>query len=114
MSVPALVSIEFVIPNQEVRKFELQDVAAMDVNEVHPVARDSNTSYEYSGRHDEGSLPTLRNDGSLASVLSALQAMRSISDEYLTEQINRLSGPTTTTTDHEESLSKKMRMENVK
>ena len=45
----------------------LHDDQPINLNEVSAAAKESNTSYEYSGRHDHGILPILKSNGSLVS-----------------------------------------------
>jgi hypothetical protein len=58
--------------------------AVLDVNEICPEALASNTAIGYSGRHDHGSLPQLKNSGSLVDVLSALRDAKKACDVYIT------------------------------
>ena len=58
-----------------------------DVNTVADEARESNTSYKYSGRHDHGTLPTLKSTGTAAQLFDALMEMKQECDKYLTDQI---------------------------
>lgn len=87
-----IVSMEFVIPNDEEKTFHIVNPHPVDVNSIHPEAKDSNTSYGYSGRHDHGQLPLLRRDGEMANVISALAEAKSISDRYLSPKIDAVYG----------------------
>ena len=57
------------------------------VYEVCPEAQESNTHYNYSGRHDFGTLPPLKSDGPNAQVLYSLQQAKTECDKYLTSCI---------------------------
>jgi hypothetical protein len=72
------------------------------VNEIHSVNREvdinlvsesalsnNNTSHEYSGRHDHGSLPQLKSSGPIAEVIASMLEAKRSCDRYLTECINR-------------------------
>ena len=50
-------------------------------------SRDVNT--RYSGLHDHGDLPPLRNSGALVDVLSHLHAAKYASDQYLTSCMDK-------------------------
>ena len=52
-------------------------------------ARESNTSFGYSGRHDHGLLPQLRNSGANAKLCCALNNAKEMCDKYLTEEIGK-------------------------
>eukprot|EP01031_Cornospumella_fuschlensis_P033562 gene33562-40601_t len=88
-----LITLAFDFPNENVRVFEIEEIShKVNVNHVSPEAAQSNTSYEYSGRHDGGSLPILKCDGPMAEVVSALAQAKVVSDGFLTERINRIYG----------------------
>lgn len=108
------VSITFVLPNEPAVVFDVTDFKPIDVNEVHPDAKQHNTFFEYSGRHDNGELPTLKSTGPIAQVIGALNEMRRISDEFLTEKINAMYGGVSKNGQSAEgqSAAKKMRVEN--
>ena len=42
----------------------------------------------YSGMHDQGPLPTLKEGGPLAILLGACYDAKSFNDEFMTQQIN--------------------------
>lgn len=69
----------------------------INLNEVHPSAATSNTSFEYSGRHDQGVLPQLKTEGHLANVITAILEAKHQSDTILTKLIEEAiaSGETT-------------------
>ncbi len=119
-----LATISFRFPNEEERKETIVEALPIDVNDIHPDARRCNTFYHYSGRHDDGNLPILRNSGPMVDVLSAIQQIKHMSDTYLTERINAQYGYSNNETNNEveatencsneieESKLKKMRVEN--
>lgn len=65
----------------------VSDPAPIDLNQIHPSAATSNTSFEYSGRHDQGLLPELKSEGPLANMISAILAAKQQSDAILTQLI---------------------------
>jgi len=83
-----LITIEFDIPDEGKTQFIINDKGPADLNYIHPNARTSNESFEYSGRHDQGALPTLKSTGTLANVIAALREAKSVSDGFLSERIN--------------------------
>lgn len=87
-----LAEISFEFPNEEKKLFTLNHVPDLDVNSISPVAKESNESFEYSGRHDTGILPVLNSSSSMSKVISAIRETRNISDSYLTERINQIYG----------------------
>ena len=88
MSAPALVSIEFSYNGQVVNNIIIDNPTLVDVNTVSEESRASNTRFEYSGRHDHGDLPKLKNSGPAAVLVSALQEAKRECDKYLTQRIN--------------------------
>ena len=51
-------------------------------------ARTSNLSFNYSGRHDHGDLPSLRADAAGVALVSAIQEAKAECGAYLTQLIN--------------------------
>lgn len=70
---------------------------AIDLNEIHPSAATSNTSYDYSGRHDQGTLPMLKTEGHLANVIAAILEAKQQSDTILTKLIEEHQATTSVT-----------------
>jgi hypothetical protein len=70
--------------------------APLNLNEIHPTAATSNVSFEYSGRHDQGTLPTLKTEGHLANVISAILEAKQQSDTILTKLIEEHQATTST------------------
>jgi hypothetical protein len=63
--------------------------APIDVNFVSPGAANSNLSFEYSGRHDHGSLDaSLKSDGPLAVLVGSINEAKKACDDFLTNAIN--------------------------
>lgn len=60
---------------------------SLDVNEVCSEALKSNTAIGYSGRHDHGSLPTLKSTGGILDVVVAIKNAKTACDAYLTNLI---------------------------
>lgn len=56
---------------------------SFDPNIIAPDAAESNTSFNYSGRHDHGPLPQLNRDGPYSVLLCALQDAKQQTDLYL-------------------------------
>ena len=77
--------------------------ATRDVNTVHEEAKQSNTSYGYSGRHDHGSLPELKSgSGPMARLVASLEDAKRETDKVMTEVVKR---------EKEEPPDKKPRLE---
>jgi len=55
---------------------------------IHPEKRPPGDD-SYSGLHDQGPLPPLKEDGPMAWLLACVQEARKFNDEYLTEAIAR-------------------------
>eukprot|EP01039_Chlorochromonas_danica_P008103 gene8100-8938_t len=83
-----IITLDFQFPNEQPHCFYVINPPPINVNQVHPDAKTSNTSYGYSGRHDHGALPTLKSEGAMASVVSALAQAKEMSDHFLTARIN--------------------------
>ena len=63
--------------------------APFDVNFVSAAAANSNLSFEYSGRHDHGSLDaSLKSDGPLAILVGSINEAKTACDDFLTTAIN--------------------------
>lgn len=111
------------MPNVADATYSITNPYFVDVNKVHPDAEKSNTFYEYSGRHDDGRLPSLKSSGYMSQVLGCLQEIKRISDDVLTNKINEMYGGESSKSiklngdevedaeDNNESKSKKMRVE---
>ena len=86
---PFVVSVEFSGPGLAPHAVVVEPGAAvlLDPNEICPEAVASNTAIGFSGRHDHGSLATLRSSGPLLEVVSALKAAKQGCDSYLTALI---------------------------
>lgn len=79
---PELVSLKFSFhgikqPNLSIVPSEVSEDESRDVNT------------RYSGLHDHGELPPLRNTGALVDVLSHLHAAKYVSDKYLTSCMSK-------------------------
>ncbi len=64
----------------------------VDVNFVSPSAESSNTIFQYTGRHDHGKTPILRNTGDVAVLLTSLMHAKADCDRHLTACINEKYG----------------------
>jgi hypothetical protein len=107
-----LIEIEFILPNEETSVFAIEDKGPIDVNAIHPSARSSNESYEFSGRHDQGVLPTLKSTGPMAHVVAALQEAKHVSDRFLSEKIDIAYGYNNLSRDQsEQSQAKRIKLE---
>eukprot|EP01041_Mallomonas_annulata_P007909 gene7909-16193_t len=49
----------------------------------------TNSSYIYGGKHDHGSLPTLKNDGHYPALISAITEAKAECDRLLTGKISK-------------------------
>ena len=78
------VTLSFRGPGVEEHTLVVPCSQAVDVNEICPEALASNTAIGYSGRHDHGSLPQLKNSGPLVDVLSSLKDAKKACDVYIT------------------------------
>lgn len=65
------------------------DYIRRSVHVVSETARATNTSYEYSGRHDHGDLPELKAEGATAALVVALKEGKAACDAFLTDCINK-------------------------
>ena len=92
MSGKPIVSIEFVFNGEHSKHINIADSAPMDVNAVTEASRISNTTFEYSGRHDHGLLPKLKCSGSDVVLVASLMEAKRECDKYLTERINEVYG----------------------
>lgn len=107
-----IASISFHFPDEETHYFPVKQALPIDVNDVHPDAKRSNTFYHYSGRHDEGMLPTLHSSGPMIEVLSSVQQIKHISDNFLTERINQLYGYNNSTQNHTDDVHEEVNNDN--
>ena len=57
-------------------------------DEVAEDARESNVSFNYSGRHDHGKLPSMQSDDRGMALVGALHEAKAASGTYLTALIN--------------------------
>ena len=88
-------SIEFKLEGREPMSLSVEpSVASYDPNTVSPEAAASNTSFDYSGRHDHGQLPRLNASGPYLSVVRALYEAKAKTDVLL----NQVDGAATKTT----------------
>jgi hypothetical protein len=87
MNSNGFVQITFQLPSREGHTIDINTANNFQINQIHPSAVNTNTSYEYSGRHDQGILPELKSDGYLSQLLSAMQEAKDESDRYLTALI---------------------------
>lgn len=106
-----IVGIEFNLPEEHGKLSRNSIVICkpktnIDPNYVTDNAKESNTSYDYSGRHDNGSLPKLRNGGDLNLLLSSLYEAKHDSDTYLTSVIS-------SSLLFQDSIPKKPRIEDI-
>lgn len=88
-----VISLEFHFPNEPGHTFHVSDPPPLDINFVSPEARDSNTSFAYSGRHDHGPLPVLKSEGPMSVIVSGLAVAKEISDKFLSARIDEVYGP---------------------
>lgn len=68
-------------PSKEAREYH--------ANHVKEEAAMTNLSYEYSGRHDHGSLEKLNETGYYANLIQALQEMKSETDLILQKEVTK-------------------------
>jgi hypothetical protein len=69
------VSLQIVVSGRTMCSVHIvpEETQCSAVNEADEKAKASNTSCQYSGRHDNGLLPTLRDTGPHARLFTALQ-----------------------------------------
>ena len=84
----ATVTISFSIRGEKVNNISSNLDQKFDLNRVHDDAVNSNTSFEYSGRHDHGKLPMLLSSTAVTDVIASLYDAKIKCDRYLTECIN--------------------------
>ncbi len=92
MSRLPLITLKYKFPNETEQEFAVQNVESININYISPIAASSNESFEYSGRHDQGTLPQLNSVGPMADIVSAMIQGKKISDKFLTERINQFYG----------------------
>jgi hypothetical protein len=84
-----LIDIDLSIKNENTSiQISPNDILEYNPNQISEDAKSSNTSYKYSGRHDDGLLPNLNSTGKFALLCGALYKAKSICDELLTAEIN--------------------------
>ncbi len=83
-----VVSVDFLLNGEIRNQVRINNPSECDVNKVTAESRASNTTFEYSGRHDHGDLPVLKSSGPNALLVSALQEAKRECDRYLTQKIN--------------------------
>lgn len=83
----ATVELSFSFPNGETSKISISEPQELNINLIHPSAAQSNLSYEYSGRHDQGVLPALKSEGPTSHMIAAMIEAKQQSDIYLTKLI---------------------------
>jgi hypothetical protein len=88
MASNAIVSVDFVLHGVQSDSIRITCPDLSRVNSVSESAKVTNTSYEYSGRHDHGELPKLKTDGKHALLVAALQDAKRECDRILTQKIN--------------------------
>lgn len=88
MSSQAIVSIDFVLNGISCKQISIDSPLPLDMNQASEESRKSNTSFEYSGRHDHGDLPQLKSTGPHALLVAALQEAKRECDKFLTQKIN--------------------------
>ena len=85
----ALIDIELSIKNENTFiQISPNDILEYNPNQISEDAKSSNTSYKYSGRHDDGLLPNLNSTGKFSLLCGALYKAKSICDEIFTAEIN--------------------------
>lgn len=87
-SVASIVSVDFLLNGELKHQVKITEAGDYDTNKVSAESRVSNTTFEYSGRHDHGDLPQLKSTGPHAVLVSALQEAKKECDRYLTQRIN--------------------------
>jgi hypothetical protein len=86
----SIVSIEFNLEGRQPTILNIEQSASLyDPNAVSEEAAASNTSFEFSGRHDHGQLPRLNMSGPYLPVVRALYEAKIQTDIFL----NQISDP---------------------
>lgn len=80
------VSVKFTFKDKEQPSIVARTEAS-NINEISADAKESNTSFEYSGRHDHGTLPTLKSEGHMAHLVGSLEEAKQECDKVLTSLI---------------------------
>lgn len=68
---------------------ELASTQPYELNKISEDAATSNESFKYSGRHDHGPNAQLKEGGYYASMLTAMSEAKELSNEILSEEIER-------------------------
>ena len=87
MSFPR-VDIEISLPGGKLHRISQVGDQHSNVNMVSDAARDTNTSFDYSGRHDFGTLPILKSEGDLSLLITAVMKAKIECDSFLTSIID--------------------------
>ena len=80
------VSVKFTFKGRE-ESIVVSRAESSNINEISAEAKESNTSFEYSGRHDHGMLPTLKSEGHMAQLVGSLEEAKKECDKVLTALI---------------------------
>lgn len=102
------ITIEFTIPTEQTssnscnssankvdrKVFVTSKVEPWDANYVSEEAAKSNTAIGYSGRHDNGPLPTMKSSGPTAILVANILEAKEVCDNFLTQCINEKYGYT--------------------
>ena len=80
------VSVKFSFKGKERPPISIRAEAA-DINRISAEAKESNTSFDFSGRHDHGTLPVLKSKGPMAQLVGSLEEAKQECDKVLTSLI---------------------------
>jgi hypothetical protein len=83
-----IVQVDFNLNGDQSGQIRITNPDVSAVNAVSAESRASNTSFDYSGRHDHGDLPSLKSSGDHALLVAALQEAKRECDRFLTQKIN--------------------------
>lgn len=87
------IQVKFTFPGEEFGfTTPSADCKSFAANEIDEVAKSSNVSFGYSGRHDQGSLPTLRDSGPFSDLIGAVLEAKQLCDKELSSRISAASG----------------------
>lgn len=82
------VKITFNLPNKEGPVvFAHQAETAFSVNDISQAAKEANTVFSFSGRHDGGDLCLLKTDSPYVDLLGAIKEAKQSCDSFLTTEI---------------------------